>query len=142
MEDDGFITLADRRKELIISGGFNIYPSQVEDAVRKMPGVVDVAVVGVPSGAVGEKVVAALVLEAGARVDLESVRAWCDEKLSHYAIPRQIEVLQELPKSQLGKTLRRKVREQIISASESMRDASDRLRSRGEAEGDEEPKEG
>lgn len=133
VEDDGFIKLADRRKELIISGGFNIYPSQVEDAVRNMPGVVDVAVVGVPSGAVGEKVVAALVLEAGARVDLESVRAWCDKKLSHYAIPRQVEVLQELPKSQLGKTLRRKVREQIMSASESMKDASDRLRGRDDS---------
>ena len=114
-EDDGFIILADRRKELIISGGFNIYPSQVEEAVRQMPGVTDVAVVGVPGGAVGEKVVAALVLEAGARVDLEAVRAWCDKKLSHYAIPRQIEVLQELPKSQIGKTLRRKVREQIMN---------------------------
>lgn len=113
-EDDGYIILADRRKELIISGGFNIYPSQVEEAVRQMPGVTDVAVVGVPGGAVGEKVVAALVLEAGARVDLEAVRAWCDKKLSHYAIPRQIEVLQELPKSQIGKTLRRKVREQIM----------------------------
>ncbi|MDO5701217.1 MAG: AMP-binding protein [Bowdeniella nasicola] len=129
VEDDGFVTLADRRKELIISGGFNIYPSQVEEAVRQMPGVVDVAVVGVPSGPVGEKVVAALVLEAGARVDLEAVRAWCDEKLSHYAIPKQVEVLSELPKSQLGKTLRRKVREQILSASEGMKEASDRLRS-------------
>lgn len=114
-EDDGFVTLADRRKELIISGGFNIYPSQVEETMRDIPGVMDVAVVGVPSGAIGEKVVAALVLEAGARVDLEAVRAWCDKKLSHYAIPRQIEVLQELPKSQIGKILRRKVKEQIMS---------------------------
>ena len=98
------------------------------------------AVVGVPSGPIGERVVAALVLEAGARVDLQAVREWSEEKLSHYAIPRQIEILQELPKSQLGKTLRRKVQEQIMSASESMRDASDKLRSWRE-EGEEPPKE-
>src|SRR5690606_38559136 len=61
--EDGFVTLADRRKELIITGGFNVYPSQVEDAVRSMPGVRDVAVVGVPDGPRGERVVAALVLE-------------------------------------------------------------------------------
>ncbi|GAA1624008.1 AMP-binding protein [Georgenia ruanii] len=112
--DDGFVVLADRRKELIISGGFNVYPSQVEEAVRSMPGVSDVAVVGLPDGARGESVVAALVLEPGARVDLEGVRRWTHERLSHYAIPRRIAVLEELPRSQLGKVLRRKVREQLL----------------------------
>ncbi|KAE8763321.1 AMP-binding protein [Georgenia thermotolerans] len=112
--DDGFVVLADRRKELIISGGFNVYPSQVEDAVRSMPGVSDVAVVGLPDGARGESVVAALVLEPGARVDLEAVRRWTHERLSHYAMPRRIAVLEELPRSQLGKVLRRKVRDQLL----------------------------
>ena len=112
--DDGFVVLADRRKELIISGGFNVYPSQVEDAVRSMPGVSDVAVVGLPDGARGESVVAALVLEPGARVDLEGVRRWTHERLSHYAMPRRIAVLDELPRSQLGKVLRRRVREQLL----------------------------
>jgi long-chain acyl-CoA synthetase len=116
--DDGFVVLADRLKELIISGGFNVYPSQVEDAVRSMPGVSEVAVVGLPDGARGESVVAALVLEAGARVDLEAVRRWTQERLSHYAMPRRIAVLDELPRSQLGKVMRRKVREQVLALSE------------------------
>ncbi|MFC4556353.1 AMP-binding protein [Georgenia faecalis] len=114
VDEDGFVTLADRIKELIISGGFNIYPSQVEDAVRLMPGVADVAVVGVPGGAGGDRVVAALVLEAGAQVDLAAVRHWCEGRLSRYAVPRQVAVLAELPRSQLGKVLRRTVREQLM----------------------------
>ncbi|MDO4791710.1 MAG: AMP-binding protein [Buchananella hordeovulneris] len=115
--DNGFVVMADRRKELIISGGFNIYPSQVENAVRSMPGVVDVAVVGIPAGSLGEHVMAALVLEPGSQVSLEEVRAWAEKSLSHYALPRQIAVLKELPRSQLGKVLRRSVKEQLLSAS-------------------------
>ncbi len=110
---DGFIVMADRRKELIISGGFNIYPSQVEEVVRGMPGISDVAVVGMPGGARGEDVVAALVLEAGASLTLADVREWAEKSLAHYALPRQIVVVQELPKSQIGKVMRKKVREQI-----------------------------
>lgn len=111
---DGFIYMADRRKELIISGGFNIYPSQVEDAVRSMPGIEDVAVVGMPSGKnSGEDVVAALVLEAGASITLNDVREWAEKSLAHYALPRQIVVVQELPKSQIGKVMRRRVQRQV-----------------------------
>lgn len=110
---DGFIYMADRRKELIISSGFNIYPSQVEDAVRSMPGVLEVAVVGLPSGSWGEDVVAALVLEAGASVTLADVRAWAEKSIAHYALPRQIVVVQELPRSQIGKVLRRRVAQQL-----------------------------
>lgn len=122
-DEDGFVVLADRIKELIISGGFNVYPSQVEDAVRSMPGVSDVAVVGVPDGSRGESVVAALILEPGAQVDLEAVRRWTHERLSHYAMPRRIAVLEELPRSQLGKVLRRKVREQLLEVGEHVQTA-------------------
>lgn len=117
-EPDGFVVLADRRKELIISGGFNIYPSQVEKALASMPGVIDVAVVGMPDEARGESVVAALVLEPGVNVDLEGVRRWTHETLSHYAIPRRIAVLEELPRSQLGKVLRRTVRDELLALEE------------------------
>ncbi len=115
---DGYIYMEDRRKELIISGGFNIYPSQVEDVVRAMPGIHDVAVVGLPSGNKGEEVIAALVLEAGASVTLPDVREWAEKSLAHYALPRQIVVLQELPRSQLGKVMRRSVRNQILGLQE------------------------
>ena len=110
---DGFIFMEDRRKELILSGGFNVYPTQVEDVVRSMPGVADVAVVGMPGGNKGEEVVAALVLEGGASVTLADVREWAEKSLAHYALPRQVVVLQELPKSQIGKVMRRSVQQQI-----------------------------
>lgn len=77
-----------------------------------MPGVRDVAVVGMPEDR-GESVVAALVLEPGAIVDLDAVRRWTQDKLSHYAMPRSIAVMDELPRSQLGKVMRRSVREQL-----------------------------
>lgn len=109
--DDGFLVMADRSKELIINGGFNVYPSQVEEAIRSMPGVLDVAVVGVPAEASGESVVAALVLEPGTYVDVDAVRRWTQGKISHYAMPKSIAVLESLPKSQLGKTMRRTVRD-------------------------------
>lgn len=111
--DDGFLVMADRKKEMIIRSGFNIYPSQVEEVVRSMPGVADVAVVGVPDGSRGESVVAALVLEPGASIDLENVRKWTQDKLSHYSMPKSIAVFDELPRSQLGKVMRRSVREQL-----------------------------
>jgi long-chain acyl-CoA synthetase len=111
---DGFVALADRRKELIVSGGFNIYPTQVEEAVRGMPGVVDVAVVGLPDASLGEHAVAALVLEPGAAVDLAGVREWLHGRVSRYAVPRAVHVLEDLPRSQLGKVLRRRVREVVL----------------------------
>ena len=120
---DGFIYMADRRKEMINSSGFNVYPSQVEEAVRSMPGVLDVAAVGVPAGESGEDVVAAVVLEAGASVTLTDLRKWAEKSLAHYALPRQIVVMTELPRSQLGKVMRKKVREQIMGAQAAASDA-------------------
>ncbi|WP_341360626.1 AMP-binding protein [Georgenia sp. M64] len=127
-DPDGFYVLADRRKELIISGGFNVYPSQVEDAVRSMPGVIDVAVVGLPDSSRGESVVAALVLEPGASVDLEAVRHWTRERLSAYAMPRSIAVLEELPRSQLGKVLRRSVRDRLLEVGVHVREMGEHVR--------------
>ena len=120
---DGFVYMADRRKEMINSSGFNVYPSQVEEAVRSMPGVLDVAAVGVPAGESGEDVVAAVVLEAGASVTLTDLRKWAEKSLAHYALPRQIVVMTELPRSQLGKVMRKKVREQIMGAQAAATDA-------------------
>ena len=120
---DGFVYMADRRKEMINASGFNVYPTQVENAVRSMPGVLDVAAVGVPAGESGEDVVAAVVLEAGASVTLADLRKWAEKSLAHYALPRQIVVMTELPRSQLGKVMRKKVREQIMGAQAAATDA-------------------
>jgi long-chain acyl-CoA synthetase len=115
VEDDGFVRLVDRIKEVIISGGFNVYPSQVEDHLREMPEISDVAVVGVPGGDLGERVVAAIVLAEGVtKVEMSTVRAWSEQHLARYAHPRELIVLPELPRSQIGKVLRRVVREQVL----------------------------
>lgn len=116
--EDSFLWMADRKRELILTGGFNVYPSQVEDAIRGHEGVADVAVVGVDGGANGEIVVAAVVLEDGASegsVTLESVRTHAERSLPHYALPRRLEVIDALPRSVIGKVLRREVRA-LVSA--------------------------
>ena len=115
--DDGFLRMTDRKKELILSGGFNVYPSQVEAAIRGLPGVKDVAVVGLPSGDAKEEVAAALVLEDDApAITVEQVRLWAERRVSHYALPRVVSVLVDLPRNPLGKVMRRKVREQLLAA--------------------------
>lgn len=116
VEEDGFTRLVDRTKEMIVTGGFKVYPSQVEDRLRLMPGVADVAVVGMPGGDLGEKVVAAVVLATGATgVDLAAIREWGAVHLARYALPRELVILQELPRSAIGKVLRRVVRDQLTS---------------------------
>jgi long-chain acyl-CoA synthetase len=118
IDDDGYVVLVDRIKEVIVTGGFKVYPSQVEDHLREMPGVRDVAVVGVPGGDLGEKVVAAVVLDDpdASAVDLAAVRAWCQQRLAGYAVPRALVVVPELPRSILGKILRRVVRDDLLAA--------------------------
>lgn len=117
VEDDGFARLVDRTKEMIVTGGFKVYPSQVEDRLRLMPGVADVAVVGLPGGDLGEKVVAAVVLAAGATgIDLAAIRDWGAEHLARYALPRELVILTELPRSAIGKVMRRVVRDQLVNA--------------------------
>ncbi len=115
INDGGYLYLSDRRKELILSGGFNVYPSQVEDVLRTHPDVKDVAVVGIPGADQNEVVTAALVMEEGApQPTLEQIRAWAKGKLSGYAMPKQLAFITDLPRNQLGKVLRRGVKEQLL----------------------------
>jgi long-chain acyl-CoA synthetase len=114
MDEDGFISIVDRIKELIITGGFNVYPSEVEDALRRVPQVRDAAAVGLPDGSGGERVVAAIVTEPGVRVDPEVVRRAVREHLTGYKVPRQVFVVDELPRSMIGKIVHRQVREQLL----------------------------
>ena len=116
--EDSFLWMADRKRELILTGGFNVYPSQVETAIRSLEGVADVAVVGLPDGARGELVCAAVVLAEGTEpgsVTLEAVREHAERTVPRYALPHRLEVIEEMPRSQIGKILRRVVRERVLA---------------------------
>ncbi len=113
---DGFVTIVDRMKELIITGGFNVAPTEVEAALLSHPSVADVAVVGLPSARGDEDVTAAVVLAPGATLDVEALRAHCRTLLSAYKVPRTIVERDELPRSLIGKVLRRVVRDELTAS--------------------------
>jgi long-chain acyl-CoA synthetase len=111
---DGFVRIVDRIKELIITGGFNVYPSEVEDVLRELPEIDDVAVVGVRAAVDADEVVVVAVMPAaGATIDPERVRAYARERLTGYKVPRRVVIVDDLPRSQVGKILRRRVRDRI-----------------------------
>ncbi|BDZ65565.1 hypothetical protein GCM10025877_25030 [Agromyces mangrovi Wang et al. 2018] len=112
---DGFITIVDRIKELIITGGFNVSPSEVEGALETHPDVVASAAVGLPSPRGGEEVVAAVVLREGAFLDSDGLRDHCRERLAAYKVPRRVVELDDLPRSLIGKVLRAQVRAQLLA---------------------------
>jgi long-chain acyl-CoA synthetase len=114
IDEDGFIAVVDRIKDLVITGGFNVSPSEVEDALRGFPGVADIAIVGIPDARDGEHVVAAVVEKPGEHVDGGALRAYAKENLAAYKAPRQVYVVDDLPKSLIGKVIRRKVRDQLL----------------------------
>ncbi|WP_091232982.1 long-chain-fatty-acid--CoA ligase [Microbacterium sp. 3J1] len=115
IDDSGFVRIVDRIKELIITGGFNVAPTEVENALRQHPQVSDAAVIGLPSDHSGEEVVAAIVVDSGSDVDVEAVREYARSILTPYKVPRRIFVVDELPKSLIGKVLRRQVKEKLLA---------------------------
>lgn len=115
IDEGGFVRIVDRIKELIITGGFNVAPTEVEGALRQHPDVVDAAVVGLPSEHSGEEVVAAIVVDGEKDVDVEAIREFARGILTPYKVPRRIFVVDELPKSLIGKVLRRQVKEKLVS---------------------------
>lgn len=115
MSDDGFVTIVDRKKELIITGGFNVSPSEVEAALLSHPSVADAAAVGLPSSRGGEDVAAVVVLTPGSTLDVSALREHCRGILSAYKVPRTIVERDELPRSLIGKVLRKKVRDELLA---------------------------
>ncbi len=108
---DGFLILQDRRKDMVISGGFNVYPSDLEAVLRQHPAVADAAVVGVPSVAWGETPVAFVVRRAGHADDAETLRAWANAQLGKTQRLSALKLLSELPRSAIGKVLKRELRD-------------------------------
>jgi long-chain acyl-CoA synthetase len=115
IDEAGFVRIVDRIKEIIITGGFNVTPSEVEETLVRFAGVREVAVIGMPSEHSGEDVVAALVMEPGASLDEHAIEAFAREQLTAYKVPRRFVVVAELPKSIIGKVLRRKVRDALLA---------------------------
>ncbi len=115
IDDGGFVRIVDRIKELIITGGFNVAPSEVEETLNKFPGVVESAVIGLPSEHSGEEVVAAIVTAKGTTVDAAALEAFARETLAAYKVPRRYFPVEELPKSIIGKVLRRRVKDAIVA---------------------------
>ncbi|WP_033349703.1 long-chain-fatty-acid--CoA ligase [Leucobacter salsicius] len=124
-DEDGFVTVVDRKKELIITGGFNVSPSEVEAVINRLPGIAETAVVGVPRGSGAEIVTVAVILEPGASFDEEAARELAREHLAEYKRPSTYVIWEELPKSLIGKVLRRKVRDALIADRNAVRAIAD-----------------
>jgi long-chain acyl-CoA synthetase len=115
VDKDHFVTVRDRLKELIITGGFNVSPTEVEDVLSEYPGIKDVCVVGLPRPGGGEDVIAAVVASAGAGIDPEALLAFARRNLAAYKVPRRVAVMDELPRSLIGKVLRREIRDTLAA---------------------------
>jgi long-chain acyl-CoA synthetase len=115
VDNDYFVTIRDRIKELIITGGFNVSPSEVEDVIATFPGISEVSVVGLPRPGGGEDVVAAVVPIPGTPIDPDALLAFAREQLTAYKVPRRVVVLDSLPRSLIGKVLRREIRDKLAA---------------------------
>ena len=113
VDNEGFTTIVDRKKEIIITGGFNVSPSEVEQVLKQHEGIDDVAVVGLPTERGDEEVVAAVVPAEGFELNDDELRTWAKQSLAAYKVPRHFIKVDELPRSLLGKVLRGEVRKQI-----------------------------
>ena len=110
IDENGFVTLVDRKKDMILVSGFNVYPNEVEDVVASHPGVLEVAAIGVPDERSGEAV-KVFVVRKDPALTAEALIAHCRENLTGYKVPHRVEFRDELPKSNVGKILRRELRE-------------------------------
>jgi long-chain acyl-CoA synthetase len=109
VDEDGYFFIVDRKKEMIIRGGYNVYPREIEEVFYEHPAVLEVAVVGIPDKKMGEEVGAAVVLMQGQQVDEEELKAYIKDEVASYKYPRRIWFVDELPKTATGKILKREV---------------------------------
>jgi long-chain acyl-CoA synthetase len=109
-DDDGYLFIVDRLKDMVITGGENVYPREVEEALYQHPAVEECAVIGLPDPEWGERVTAFIVPRAGETIDPESLKSFLKNRLSPFKVPKEYVVVRELPKSQAGKLLKRELR--------------------------------
>jgi len=110
MDEAGFVYIEDRKKDMILVSGFNVYPNEIEDVVAMMPGVLEVAAVGVPDEKSGEAV-KIVVVKKDPSLTADAIKAFCKENLTGYKLPKVVEFRTELPKTNVGKILRRELRD-------------------------------
>ena len=116
MDDAGYFYIVDRKKDMILVSGFNVYPNEIEDVIATMPGVLEVAAVGVPDDKSGEAV-KVVIVKKDPNLSAEQVKAFCRDNLTGYKLPKYIEFRTELPKTNVGKILRRELREAAPTSS-------------------------
>ncbi|MBI4560923.1 MAG: AMP-binding protein, partial [Candidatus Rokubacteria bacterium] len=114
LDADAYLYIVERKKDLIIRGGFNIYPRDVEEVLYAHPKVAEVAVVGMPEPLMGEEVLAFVVLKSGHEATAEEIMAFCQQKLARFKCPKQVRFVESLPKSPVGKVLRKELRKLIL----------------------------
>jgi len=115
-DEEGYFYILDRKKDMVITGGENVYPAEVEAVLYQMPGIAEVGVIGLPDEKWGESVVAVVVAAPGVRLTAEQVIAFTDGKLARYKMPRRVEFLDALPRNPQGKLLKRVLRERYRQA--------------------------
>ena len=109
MDEEGYIFIVDRKKDLIKPSGFQVWPREVEEVIASHPAVAEVGVAGIPDPYQGEAVKAWIVLRKGAQVSPEEIRSYCKERLAPYKVPKHVAFKESLPKSMVGKVLRREL---------------------------------
>jgi len=109
-DKDGFLFIVDRKKDLVIRGGYNVYPREIEEVLYEHPAVAEAAVIGKPDDKLGEEVVAIVSLKSGADADPDELKAFCKERLAAYKYPREVRIVDELPKGPTGKILKKELR--------------------------------
>jgi long-chain acyl-CoA synthetase len=110
IDDDGFLYVVDRKKDMIIAGGVNIYPAEIENALRRHPAVFDAAVFGIPHAELGETVLAVVECNPGAQPSASELSAFAAQELAPYKLPRAIEFMAELPRNAAGKVRKAELR--------------------------------
>jgi long-chain acyl-CoA synthetase len=109
VDDEGYFFIVDRRKDLIIRGGYNVYPREIEEVLYEHPAIAEAAVIGVPDGSLGEEVGAAVVLKPGETVTAQQIQEYVKSQVAAYKYPRHVWLMEALPKGPTGKILKREI---------------------------------
>ncbi len=116
LDEDGYLFLVDRKKDVILRGGYSVYPREVEDVLHEHPAVQEAAVVGVPHDALGEEVVAVVVLASGVACDPQEIQEFVRARVAAYKYPRLVVVADRLPRGPTGKLVKREIDRQSLRA--------------------------